>query len=674
MVQFPNPEEKEEKLEFLQREEIRTMQKDIVKLREIEAQKERERIASLTPKEKIVPPPEKPAFVPSEVKIPEPKKEEVPHLLPQEKAPPLPPKEESPKVEEETLVTFIPKPPKKLSPFRKILIRGVFLLILFFVLTFFYWFFYIKGGKSFSKKQVEEEKETGETQEIIIPSPSLITQSSTETLEIKNAEELAQSLSQILSRSFNDKEFTRLLIKDSVQNKFWGLKEFFEQFEIKTPENFYDKLNNDFTLFVYSDKGVNRLGFVAEIKEEGLAESMNLWEKTMEKDSDKLFSLALGKEEPALVSYFRNESYQGVNFRYQTFSKQDFGICYSIFDDYFILTTSFESIKKTIDLINLGKPENRIGQLFVIGFEGKSLTPQLEAFFKQYKPGGVLLLSKNIESAEQLEKLTGDLQNLSLKETGLPLFIAVDQEGGVISRIGFVQEKTPQSLLNEETQAYQVGLERAKELKSLGVNLNLAPLLDLTEQDDFLFNRSFQKNSEETGILAKSLISGQKAGGLLSTIKHFPGYGGINFNPEEELASLEKTPEYSQFKKATEASPEFVMTANVIYKEIDPLLPFSFSAKAIQLLRDNLGNQILVVSDDLGQNSLLENFSLKEIVTKPIEAGVDILIFSNYRLPAEGALDEFLTAYKDNVMSKEKINAAVSKIIQFKQINKDLLQ
>ena len=94
--------------------------------------------------------------------------------------------------------------------------------------------------------------------------------------------------------------------------------------------------------------------------------------------------------------------------------------------------------------------ENQVGQMFIIGFEGKTVTPQLEEFFRKYKPGGVLLLSKNIESAEQLKKLTKALQNLSLRETGLPLFIAIDQEGGIISRVDFLQEKPPSQKLKTQ--------------------------------------------------------------------------------------------------------------------------------------------------------------------------------------------------------------------------------
>ena len=310
--------------------------------------------------------------------------------------------------------------------------------------------------------------------------------------------------------------------------------------------------------------------------------------------------------------------------------------------------------------------------MFIVGFEGKILTPQLEDFFKKYRPGGVLLLSKNIENKEQLKSLISGLQALALQETGLPLFIAVDQEGGTISPIDFLEETTAQSEIKNIEEAYQVGLKRGQELKELGVNLNLAPLLDFDlpatpEEKDFIFERSFQKSPLDIGNFSKALAAGQEAAGILTVIKHFPGYGGITPNPEEELATLETTPEISQFKKALEGNPEMVMTSDVIYNDIDSSLPFTFSPKGIQFLKNNLGPKILVLSDDLDQNSLLNKFPLKEIMTRPIEAGVDILIFSGYRLPVEQGLDEFFTAAKQKEVSETKIQEAISRITQLKQ-------
>lgn len=326
--------------------------------------------------------------------------------------------------------------------------------------------------------------------------------------------------------------------------------------------------------------------------------------------------------------------------------------------------------------------EQRIGQLFIIGFDGKVLNSEIENLIKEMHPGGILLLKRNIENENQLKELISSLQEIALKDTGLPLFVVVDQEGGLISRISWA-EKTSQSEIESPERAYQIGKRRAEELKKLGINLNLAPLLDTTFPGDFIFERSFQKDAKIIGELAKELIRGQKEAGILTGLKHFPGYEGIPFNPEEKLAVLEKIPEISQFKKATAASdepseaslaplgrealPEMIMTANVIYKDIDKELPFTFSKKGIQFLKKEILGDYLLVSDDLAQNSLLDKFSLKEIVTLPIKAGVDILIFSGWRMPPEKGVLAFREAVNKNEISQERINQSVSKIIELKQ-------
>lgn len=313
--------------------------------------------------------------------------------------------------------------------------------------------------------------------------------------------------------------------------------------------------------------------------------------------------------------------------------------------------------------------EQKIGQLFLIGFEGKTLIPEAEKLIKDLHPGGIVLFSRNIENETQLKNLIENLQEISLADTGLPLFIAVDQEGEIISRIKWI-EKTPQSEIKDENQAYQIGLEKGKELKELGINLNLAPVLDITNPGDFLHNRSFQRNPEETGKLAKALISGQKAAGILTAIKHFPGYGGISFNPERErLPALSKIPEISQFKIALEAQPEIVMTANVVYREIDKTLPFTLSSNGVKFLKNELKNDFLIVSDDLSSPVLKKEFSLKNTIISTFRAGVDILIvagFDNLQDPFY-AFNFLLEARKNGEISEEKINESVLKILKLKQ-------
>jgi beta-N-acetylhexosaminidase len=631
-------EELEEKKELLKREEIRTMEKDLSRLREAEAQKERERIAALKPEEKI--------------KKPEEEKKE----------------KEKEKERKELLSTLIPKPPKRPPTYTKAAVRAGIAAFLVFLLGFFAWLFLVKEER---EKTTEEEQLPSEEEQIVekvtIPA-SLIAEVSTTTLEVSGLEEVSLVLSQFLEQKPAEQGFIRILLKNTTENKILGLKEFFEAFSINSPPTFFEKLNNDFTLFLYSGQH-DRLGFITRIEEkEGLDELIANWEGTLEGDTENLFSV-LGKTGPALAPNFRTSSFGEGSFRFLTISTDDFGVCYALMDEYFLFTTSFESMEKLIQEVKLKSLtlKEKIGQLFVIGFEGTNLTPQLEEIFKKYRPGGVLLLSRNIESEEQLRKLIKDLQDLSLNETGLPLFIAVDQEGGIISRVDFAKEKTPQAEIKNTDQAFLIGQKRETELKELGINLNLAPVLDITQESDFLFGRSFQKKTDTTGLLAKFLILGQKAAGALSVIKHFPGYEGIAFDPEEELAKTDLLPEISQFKKAMEANPDFVMTANVVYKNLDPQLPFTFSPDAIQFLKDNLGENVLIISDDLAQNYLLENFSLKEVVVKPVEAGIDLLIFSGWEVETRQGLEAFYTAFENGEIQTTKVESVINKIIKLKK-------
>lgn len=325
--------------------------------------------------------------------------------------------------------------------------------------------------------------------------------------------------------------------------------------------------------------------------------------------------------------------------------------------------TPLHSEKSIAEKLSL---EQRIGQLLMVGFDGKEVTPEVRAMMEQVRPGGVLLLGRNIEDAAQLKILIQELQEISLQESGMLLFVAVDQEGGAISRIPWA-EKTPQSELRNAEDAYRVGTERGRDLKELGITVNLAPVLDSTAPRDFLFERSFQKGAEE---LAKYLIEGQREGGILAAIKHFPGYGGIAFDPEiVELPVLSRIPEISQFQKAMEAKPAMVMTANVVYQDIDAKLPFTFSPRGIRFLQESIQGDYVVISDDLSSKVLREEFSLENSVVLAAKAGVDILIISDrFKRRDPGiAFNALLKAAQSGAISEEQIDKAVSKIIVLKQ-------
>jgi hypothetical protein len=318
----------EEKLEFLKREEIRTMQKDIAALREIEAQKERERVAEIKTEEKIQ--------LPSKVGPEE--------ALPAEAA-------------------LIPKPPRRPHPLRKALIRMALSLLLVFLIGFFYWFFVHKEKLSEelpspekmppAEEQILPEEEIPSEETVQAPeipvSLSLIAVNSTSTREISGKEEVPNILEQLIQEELEIDSFVRVVIKNIQENKILGLADFFEALSIASPEGISQKLENDFTLFIYTQPEGKRIGFVTKIKEGGGLENLlSSWEATMATDFGNLLKIMEGAGVPAFPS-FRTATHLGTSFRYQDFSIPHFGLCYSILDQYFVFTSSGESIIKVIE-------------------------------------------------------------------------------------------------------------------------------------------------------------------------------------------------------------------------------------------------------------------------------------------------------------------------------------
>ena len=154
----------------------------------------------------------------------------------------------------------------------------------------------------------------------------------------------------------------------------------------------------------------------------------------------------------------------------------------------------------------------------------------------------------------------------------------------------------------------------------------------------------------------------------MSTAKHFPGYGGITFDPENDRLAVESTiPEYSQFQVAVEAGPEFVMSVvDVIYTPIDENLAFSISPSGIHLLRNSLAGDYLVISDDLASNTMIERYGMSDTITLAVKAGVDVLLVCHSPYPLE-AYNYVSSAVQTGEITEAEINDSASKIIQRKQ-------
>ncbi len=315
--------------------------------------------------------------------------------------------------------------------------------------------------------------------------------------------------------------------------------------------------------------------------------------------------------------------------------------------------------------------EQKVGQVLLVGFEGTSVTPALESLLNRVRPGGVILFGRNVTGADQLKSLVQALQEIALAGNGQPLFVAVDQEGGQVRRLAWLDDATAQADITSSEQAYELGRRRADALKQLGINLDLAPVLDMAGPGDFLYahGRILPGSPQNVGVLGLNLIQGQKDGGIFSAAKHFPGYGGITYDPETTvIPAMPGLPEVSQFQAAVQAQPEFVMTANVIYQSIDPDRPFSLSPAGIGFLRAILPGDYLVITDDLASKVLIERFTLPEAAVLAGEAGADILLISsNQSAEVVAAYDRLLEAVRSGEISQGAIDDTVSRIVHLKQ-------
>lgn len=309
----------------------------------------------------------------------------------------------------------------------------------------------------------------------------------------------------------------------------------------------------------------------------------------------------------------------------------------------FVFFSSYTPQKEAETLLSW---EESLGQLFIIGFEGTEFTPELASLMEEIKPGGVLLLSRNIENKEQLTKLIKDLQAVSLEAIGLSLFIAVDQEGKALSRIPFAKS--------------------AEDLKELGVNMNLAPVLDSRNRSDFLHPRSVK----DLGTAVDFVGEHQKLN-ILAVPKHFPGYDGVVFNPEITIIpEVPVTPSTTLFEELfREFNLPFVMVSHVVYQDRDRENVFPFSRQGISWLKEKLGSGVLVMSDDILSLAFLREFSYEEIGRRALEAGIDAMIAAGY--PDAEVVQEFYKALVKEVENdkvlQEIVEQKTKKIIELKK-------
>jgi len=323
------------------------------------------------------------------------------------------------------------------------------------------------------------------------------------------------------------------------------------------------------------------------------------------------------------------------------------------------------AIDDQIDSMTL---EEKVGQLFMVGFAGKTVTQELRESFAKNHWGGVILLGYNLGSTENIQTLIGDLQTLS----PLPLFVSVDQEGGPVSRLKNIN-MVGQAKITNEAEARAVALERGEQLRALGFNVNYAPVLDyVTKSNSFLFDRVFPGTLAERTALAQAMISAYQSVKIIPVTKHFPGHPDDKIDSHQALptASLSKSEVLANaqsFKDTLNAGPLMVMSGHVAYPQVDAQYPASLSSIFLtDILRGEWGYEGVVITDDLEMGALQNNFSNAEIARLAFLAGNDILLYVSTLEKQLAAYDVILQAVLSGEISEERLNDSLRRVLLLK--------
>ena len=263
----------------------------------------------------------------------------------------------------------------------------------------------------------------------------------------------------------------------------------------------------------------------------------------------------------------------------------------------------------------------------VLGIEGFTLSENEKTLFTLHQPYGIILFKRNCQNEAQLKALTA-----SIKAIIPEVKIFIDQEGGRVARLRQpdFKEFPAANTLESAQEVYDNYFDMGQYLRSLGIDVNCAPVADLyyPYADKIIGDRSFGSNVDQVVLFATAAANGLTDAGIMPVIKHIPGHGRALVDShltlpivDASLAELEST-DFAVFKKLNDLP--MAMTAHVVYNSLDPELPVTISKKSIEYIRQELGFKALLISDDINMKALQGN--LADLTQQVFAAGCDIVL------------------------------------------------
>ena len=342
--------------------------------------------------------------------------------------------------------------------------------------------------------------------------------------------------------------------------------------------------------------------------------------------------------------------------------------------------TEDEIISKKVDaILETLSIEDKIGQMFMVGFFGTSVPSSLRTTVKDKRFGNFIYFGENVLDDTLVPAMSDTLQNIVTEELGIPAFISMDQEGGAVVRfasnathfIGAMGLVATNNVLN----AYTTGKNNGMELRHYGVNNNLAPVLDVNNNpsNPVIGIRSFSDDPDTVSSYGIEMFKGLKESKVLSTVKHFPGHGdtrvdshyGLPLIPHDRdrLYEIELAP----FIDAIEAGVDSIMTAHIVFPAFDEEYPATLSHKVLTgLLREELGFDGIIMSDEMRMQAIRSNFGIGDAAVKAILAGVDILLYAESTSTSIEAHAGVLEAVNKGIITEERLDESVRRILEKK--------
>lgn len=310
--------------------------------------------------------------------------------------------------------------------------------------------------------------------------------------------------------------------------------------------------------------------------------------------------------------------------------------------------------------------ERQAASLFTVGFYGKSITDDLKGLLAR-GVGGVIYFARNVGTPAEVLELNREIKATAAR----PLVLAIDQEGGQVARLrqGFTDIPPMRAVgaTGSATLARELGKLIARELRAVGFDMNYAPVLDIdtNPQNPIIAARSFGRTPELVTELGLALTAGLQEAGVAACGKHFPGHGDTSQDSHLELPTLPhamerlERVELAPFKAAAQAGIASFMTAHVIFEAVDSKYPATMSREVLTgILREKLGYDGMVVTDDVEMKAIADNYGVEEAVLLGLNAGVDHFLCCHTAALAHQAIDAVVKAVESGKLSQSTLDVA----------------